>query len=61
MAFIVAGLVFVITMGLAFLTIMADMMSDSVSDQYTPVPVLIVGLSLTAIIASSHWWPHLGW
>ena len=60
-AFIIAGLVFVGTLVLcAFMAFAAGMSTTGNSD----VPVgatFITGTVIAALIAGSHWMPHIGW
>lgn len=62
MAFILAGVAVVITLGLAALLFGAAMMSDapSMDGPSGVVPVLVVGFSIAALLAGSHW-VHISW
>lgn len=62
-AFILAGIVFVGTLAVSALIVFAAGMSDSPS-ALTNVPVLstfVTGTIISALIAASHWMPHLSW
>lgn len=60
MSFILAGLVAVGTVCLAFLIMMATAMSDSPSTSISPFAVLIGGATITALLVASHW-ITIGW
>lgn len=62
-AFIVAGVIFVGTILLSLLMLFAAGMSDSPSEAEN-VPVIstfVTGTIIAALIAASHWLPHIGW
>jgi hypothetical protein len=62
-AFILAGIVFAGTLVVSALMVFAAGMSDSPSASAN-VPVLstfITGTVIAALIAASHWMPHLSW
>lgn len=61
MAFILAGIIVVGTVALCLLILFADSMSDSPTTSVSPTPVAVVGFILAAILAASHWMPHIGW
>lgn len=61
-AFIIAGLVFVITVVLSVLTLFGDAMNDTRGDGGTSAGwVLGIGTICAALIAASHWMPNVGW
>lgn len=61
MAFVIAAIIAVISLAIGLLGIFASGMSDA-SDQSSGVaPIVIGGLALSALIAVSHWLPHIGW
>ena len=62
-AFILAGIVFVATLAVSALMVFAAGMSDSPSASAN-VPVVstfVTGTIIAALIAASHWMPHLAW
>lgn len=65
LAFIIAGIVVVLTVGVCLLEAFASDMSDSPSasaDVNASIPWHFgVGLFIAAAIAGSHWFPHIGW
>lgn len=63
LAFIIAGVVFAGTILLSVLMLFAAGMSDSPSAS-ADVPVVstfITGTIIAALIAASHWLPHVAW
>ena len=60
-AFIIAGIVFLITVAIAFVIGYAQGMADAPVYDNTPLHVLIGGTILSILIILSHWFPHLGW
>lgn len=63
MAFVLAGIVFVVTLLISSVLLFASGMSDSPSAS-ADVPVLstfITGTIIAILIAASHWLPHFGW
>jgi uncharacterized membrane protein YdcZ (DUF606 family) len=61
-AFIIAGIVFAVTIGATVLIVFADGMSDAPSMQgISPWPTLIGGSLISAMILASHWMPQIGW
>jgi len=59
--FILAALIAAGSVGLAFFWGFAESMASAPRYDDTPRNILIGGLVLAAIIASSHWWPNIGW
>lgn len=62
MAFILAGVIFVITIVITAITAMGNMMSDNPSDNNSGgfIIVFITGTAISAAFAASHW-IHIGW
>lgn len=60
-AFIIAGIVVVITILATVVYIFGNAMSDTTGQNLNPFPILIGGLCLAALIAATHWLPHIGW
>lgn len=63
LAFILAGLVFIGTLVVCAFMLFAAGMSDSPSAAAN-VPVtstFVIGTIIAALIAASHWLPHIGW
>ena len=64
-AFILAGIVAVLTIGICLLEAFASGMSDNPSasaDVNASIPWHFgIGMMLAAAIALSHWFPHIGW
>lgn len=62
-AFIVAGLIFAGTIGLSVLMMFAAGMSDSpsASKDVPVVSTFVTGTSIAAVVAATHWLPHIGW
>jgi hypothetical protein len=60
-AFILAGLVFVGAILLAGFVSFAQGMAAAPHYDNTPRSILIGGVVLAALIAASHWLPHIGW
>jgi hypothetical protein len=62
MAFIIAGIIAALTLGMCFFMILANGMSDAPDpDRGSSVFwVFGIGMGLAAIVASSHWW-HISW
>ena len=61
MAFVLAGIVAVLSLGLGFLGMMASGMSDAPGQTSGVAPYVVGGLLLAACIAGSHWLPRIGW
>lgn len=62
MAFIVAGIVFLCTLALCGLELWANAMSDAPSVQGEPIaPTFWAGTIIAALIAATHFAPHLDW
>lgn len=61
MAFLFAGLIALGTIAVIVLVLGADMMSDNPSAYTSPVPVAVIGFGISALVAASHWMPHLSW
>lgn len=60
-AFIIAGLVFVGTLGLTFLVAFGQGMADAPVYDNTPLYILVGGSVLSLLCVASHWGPHIGW
>lgn len=61
-AFIIAGIIFFITLLICILAIFANGMSDAPSQSGISVwPAFIGGTLLSAIVLASHWLTHIGW
>lgn len=60
-AFIIGGLFFLATLAFCLLFSMAYGMSDAPSYRESPMPYLITGSIISALIIASHWMPHIGW
>ncbi len=60
-AFILAGIVIIATLAIAFLQSFAVYMSTTGTGDSGAGSTLIWGFMLAAIIAASHWMPHIGW
>lgn len=61
-AFIFAGIIAFVTLFLAVLSEMARGMASAPSMHPSNFwPILIPGWLLAAVIAASHWLPHIGW
>jgi hypothetical protein len=61
-AFIVAAIVFVLTCVVCFIAGFANMMSDAPTSRGEPVlPIFVTGTVIAAVIAFSHYMPHIGW
>jgi hypothetical protein len=65
MAFILAFLVLAVTLGICAIGLFGAGMSDSPSAsedaEGTIKFVFFVGVTLSVLIAASHWLPHIGW
>jgi hypothetical protein len=62
-AFIIAGIVAVITIIISLLMLFAAGMSDAPS-AVAKVPVtstFVTGMVIAGLIAATHWLPHIGW
>lgn len=59
-AFLVALMFFGMVMIASTAIIYSDGMGSQIG-KVSPVPVLIGGMIFSAMIAFSHWVPHLGW
>jgi hypothetical protein len=60
MAFVLAGITVVITLGFALLQAFAAGMSDAPGSNSGAGVTLCIGLPLAGLIAWSHWW-HFSW
>lgn len=61
-AFILAGAVALATLALAILSELARGMATAPSMHRSRfVSILSIGLPIAALIAVSHWLPHIGW
>jgi hypothetical protein len=61
-AFIIAGIVAFLTLAIAILSELARGMAPApsmVSSNF--FPILFTGMPMAAIIAATHWLPHIGW
>jgi len=61
MSFILAGVVVAGTLGFAALQAFAAGMSDAPGVSSGAGTTLSIGLPIAALIAASHWLPHIGW
>jgi hypothetical protein len=61
MALILAGLIALGTLGWAALQVFAAGMSDVPGAKSGAGTTLAIGLPAAALVAASHWWPHVGW
>lgn len=60
-AFIIAGIIAILTLFGTAIYIFGNAMSDTTGQNLNPWPILIGGLALAALVAGSHWIPHIGW
>jgi hypothetical protein len=60
-AFILAGLVFLGALALAFFWAFAQGMATAPVYDNTPWHILIGGSLLALAIGATHWLPHIGW
>lgn len=60
-AFIIAAIIEVITLLATAAYIFGNAMSDATGNNLNPLPMLIGGTVIAALVASSHWLPHIGW
>lgn len=60
-AFIIAVIVVVLTLLATTAYIFGNMMSDTTGTNLNPFPILIGGIAIAALVAASHWLPHIGW
>lgn len=62
-AFILAGIVFVLTIIATVLILFGNMMSDNVADGNSGafIGVFVTGTVISVVIAATHWLPHIGW
>ena len=64
-AFIVAGIVFIATVGISFIMIFAAGMSDNPSASQEvgrqALGTFLTGCVIAGIIAGTHWMPSIGW
>lgn len=60
-AFILAGIIVVITIIATVVYIFGTAMSDVTGQGSNPFPILIGGLVLAVLVAATHWLPHIGW
>lgn len=61
-AFIIAGIIFGLTLVACILMVFAAGMSDAPSQDSVPVvPTFIGGTIIAALVAASHWMPHINW
>jgi hypothetical protein len=60
-AFIIAGIAFAITIVVTVVTFGAASMSETGLDGPNPFVPLATGTIISALIAATHWLPHIGW
>lgn len=60
-AFIIAGIGVVLTLLATLAYVFGNAMNDATGNNLNPWPIFIGGLSISALIAASHWLPHIGW
>jgi hypothetical protein len=60
-SFIIAGIIAVIALALAMFWTWGEGMATAPKYNYTPLRILGWGCGLAAFVASSHWWPNIGW
>lgn len=60
LAFILAGVTFLVTLGILFFIALANGMSDSPSMQIPLWPTAVIGFGITGLLVWSHWW-HISW
>jgi hypothetical protein len=61
MAFIIAAIIAVLSLAIGLLGAFASGMSDAPGQSSGVAPIVTGGLILAALIAASHWLPHIGW
>jgi hypothetical protein len=61
MAFVLAGLVLLGSLALAFLIAFAQGMATAPQYDNSPLFITIAGAVSAALIAATHWLPHIGW
>lgn len=61
MAFVVAGIIAALSLALGFIGALATSMSDAPGETSGVAPIVVCGLILAALVAASHWMPHIGW
>lgn len=60
-AFIIAAFILTGALALAFLVAFAQGMATAPQYDNTPQAIAIGGAVIATLVASSHWWPHIGW
>ncbi len=61
-AFIIAGIIAVLTIAIAvFFELLRGMAPAPGMIESNFLPILLTGLSIAAIVAATHWLPHIGW
>jgi hypothetical protein len=60
-AFIIAGIVAMLSLALGLLGLFADGMSDAPGQTSGVATYVIGGLIIAALIAASHFLPHMSW
>lgn len=64
-AFVVAGIVAVITILITLFMLFAAGMSDAGyaarDAEHQAIGVFLTGMIIAALIAATHWLPHIGW
>jgi hypothetical protein len=60
-AFIIAGIVALLSLALGLLGLFASGMSDAPGQTSGVAPYVIGGLIVAALIAASHFLPHMSW
>lgn len=60
-AFIIAGIVFVVTILISAFMLFAAGMSDNTSESVPVTSTFVTGTIIAILIATSHWLPHIGW
>lgn len=62
LSFILSGIVILITLAICALIILANGMSDALSQNgISIVGPLFTGLAISFLISASHWLPHISW
>lgn len=61
MAFLVALIIALFSLGLGVLGALATMMSPTGRERSGVAPFVIAGLLLAALVAGTHWLTHIGW
>lgn len=60
-AFIIAAIIELLTVLATAVYIFGNAMSDATGRNLNPFPLLIGGTVIAALVAASHWLPHIGW